>query len=578
MKKAASALLLAAGCAVGLAGCGGSDAVDGAGGSSALPPLPEPDGQGQPGPAKGEERAGRSYDLSLVAADGESIGITVHEPATMVGGQKYPVLLTGSGFAGPRMAATSRSLRAPAGTPLADTALVAQYLAAGYGVISFDQRGFGGSSGQISLMDPDKDGRNLVQVLDWVEANLDWLLYRNGRLMLGSYGASYGGGYQMLLNNVDPRQRLRAMVPSITWNNLSYSLGPGNVPKSTYALALITAGQASNLAVLGPGYEPWTYQMLAGALLNGAYAEEHYAKLHYRSNAYFCGGVSQEGLMPVKQPPKVDALFLQGMADVIFNLNEAEANRACLARSGGDVRLFTYTIGHPLPSGTALLPFGTTALPDYYRCGPWVADALAMTFFDAKLKQDPEAIRALAEAPKTCLNLGPSGEGVVVDRMPVGGTNYEIAPMTVPELLPLPLTTKLFTAEEDTVVAGIPTATLTIANPLPLPGLPDGLPLGLSSNDAMIFVSLAISRFGVLPAQLEMINDQVRPLRGFGTHQVELNGIGIKLKRGDQLHLMVAGQSLPQFLVEFARNPLLPAVTVSGAVQVPVLGGVETVE
>ena len=542
--------------------------------SGSLPPLPVPDGQGKTGPSAGIKRAGMSYDVTIKAADGNTIAFTVHEPLELTGGQKYPLLLNGPGFAGPRSDASQRNFQAPAGTPLADTATTKQYTDAGYGVISFDQRGFGGSTGTVTLMDPDKDGLNLVQIVDWAESNLDWLMYRNSSLVLGAYGASYGGLYQYLLNNVDPRHRLKAMVPSISPYELAYSLDSGDVPKTGYGLALYAAGQASSRGNMDPA----TTTALSNALTTGHFADADKAYLHYHSNAYFCEGVMQSGKRAAIHPPKVDVLLFQGMADALFNLNEARDNYECLRASGGDVRLMTYVIGHVLPTGVgAVLPIGTTGLADYYRCGPNVADALSLTWMNAKLKLDPAAITALNSVPGVCINLGTTGEGVVVDKVPVGGTNYSIPTTIVPELTDTPQTIPLFTATQATVVAGIATATLTLSNPVPTVELPSGLPLGVSTDDAIVFVSFALSRSGA-PAQLEVIGDQVRPVHGFGTHTIELNGIGIKIAAGDQLHLLINGMSLPQYPLVVARNPLLPAVSVSGTVQVPILGNVSTVK
>lgn len=544
------------------------------GGSGNLPPLPAPDGKAEPGPPVGSERVGRSYDVTLTAADGESIAFTVHEPATLVGGQKYPLLLNGPGFAGTRISAAQRNFAAPAGTPLVDIATAKQYIDAGYGVIAFDQRGFGGSSGTVTIMDPDKDGANLVQIVDWADANLDWAARRDGNLVLGAYGGSYGGGYQLMLNNIDPRRRLDAIIPQITWYDLSYSLGPGDVPKSGYGLALTSAGEASS----GLQMDPSVRAVLQHGLTNNRYTEEDKAMLRYHSNRYFCDGISQAGKRPARHPPKVDALFFQGMYDVVFNLNEAKGNYDCLSASGGDVRLLTYNVGHVLPGGLGLISGGFSGPSDFSRCGPWEAGALSLQWFDAKLKQDPAAIAALSEVPTHCLTLSSNAEGVVVDRIKTGGTNAEVPTTAVPLLVPVSLTpVTLFTATEDgTVLAGIPTATLTLENPLPVPGLPAGLPLGVSSEDAFVFVALARSRAG-LPSQLETLGDQVIPVRGFGTHTVELGGIGVKLNAGDRIDLLVTMSSLPQFPLLIPRNPLLPVVNVSGSVQLPVLGAVETV-
>lgn len=217
----------------------GGDAQPSDGGDEAQPPpLPEPDGQGEPGPGAGDEHAGISTDVTLTGFDGETIAFTVHEPQTLVGGETYPLLLFEHGFGAMRTSAIQRQTPGSeqpgasiVGAPLA-------YLERGYGEISIDQRGFGQSTGSVRVLDPEIEGRYLVQIVDWAEANLDWLAYRDDNLVLGARGGSYGGGYQLLLNNVDPRKRLDAIIPQITWYDLNYSLNVGNVPKSGYATAL----------------------------------------------------------------------------------------------------------------------------------------------------------------------------------------------------------------------------------------------------------------------------------------------------------------------------------------------------
>lgn len=559
-----------------LAACdGGGQVVSAvtAGSSSTVAPLPAPDGQAAAPPVSGQSRAGISYDVVIPAQDGKDIAFTVHEPAQLVGGTKYPLLLNGPGFGLSRTNAMQRDLLAPEGTPLVDIQTTRQFTNAGYGVVSFDQRGFGQSGGEVSIMDPDQDGDSLIRIVDWMEANLAWAERRDNNLLLGAYGGSYGGGYQLLLNNIDPRKRLDAIVPSITWNDLSYSLNPGNVPKSGWALALVAAGEASSRL----GMDPRVRTILTNAVVEGRMSATDTALLRYHSNRYFCDGIPQLGKRAATRPPKVDALFFQGMYDALFNLNEAQANFECLTESGGDVRLFTYNIGHVLPTGIGLISGGLSSPADFAGCGPYQADQMTRQWFDAKLKRDPAAIAALESLPRHCITLSSNGEGVVVDRIPVGGSIAPVPVTLVPQLLPTTIPVVLFTAPATTVVAGIPTATLTMANPSPLPGLPGGLPLGVSSQDAIVFVSLARSRQG-FPGVLETVNDQVRPLRGFGTHTVQLNGIGVKLDAGDQLHLMLTGMSLPQFPSEVARNPLLPAVNVAGSVALPVLGNVATVE
>lgn len=152
---------------------------------------------------------GRSYPVMLTSASGETIAFQVLEPIGGIDCRKgHPLVLHGHGFGGSR-----------------NTTGFDNYREAGFVVISIDQRGFGESSGTVRVMDPEFEGRDLIQILDWAEENLEYLRYRqepalpqelNPNLVVGAIGGSYGGGFQLLLHGQDPRQRLDALVPDIT--------------------------------------------------------------------------------------------------------------------------------------------------------------------------------------------------------------------------------------------------------------------------------------------------------------------------------------------------------------------------
>lgn len=516
------------------------------------------DGQGKASPPAGQGIAGRSYDVYLTSArTGETIPFTVHEPAQLTGGQKYPLLLQGHGFGLSR----SRNTTGVAGpfAPLVEVGALGgdlrPYLNAGYGMISFDQRGFGESREYIEVMSPDFDGQNLVQILDWAEENLDWLAYKNGRLRLGATGGSYGGGYQLLLLGMDPKQRLQAIVPQITWHDLAYSLAPGNVPKASYAAALLAAGQAAGNRGLNPDY---IERLMRGAATNAVTADDK-RMLKYHSLRYFCDGVTT-GAVPARSLPRVDALIMQGANDVLFNVNEAWASYQCLSRAGGDVRLMTYPIGHILPSGADLVVPFPTAPADFLRCGPTGSVAAELAWFNEKLKDQPGAAAAI---PQVCLSLDSTGDAIAQGSMKTGGSNASFAGMLVspnPQGW-APVVKTLYTASAPQVAAGIPTATIRIENPWWMP----------RAGEPIIFIGIGHETAGV-PGVFKVANDQIIPVRGYGSHTIQLGAIAKRLAAGDRLQLLVYGYHY-QYFIDSSRYSA-PLVEVSGSVQLPLLGNV----
>lgn len=87
------------------------------------------------------------------------ICMTVFKPATASASSPVPMVLHSHGWGGSR-------------TRTADS--FQDLLDAGFGVISFDQRGFGESGGKAHVEDPAFEGEDVINVVDYV-AGLDWV-------------------------------------------------------------------------------------------------------------------------------------------------------------------------------------------------------------------------------------------------------------------------------------------------------------------------------------------------------------------------------------------------------------------
>ena len=203
------------------------------------------------------------------------------EPSTLEGGKTYPLVLQASGFGLTRETAASIDNAEPS-----SIVSLKPLVEAGYGVISFDHRGHGESGGVVRNMDPDYEGKDVLAVLDWAEARLDWLKYRPSagdphNLVLGSIGGSYGGMYQFLLHNIDPKHRLDAMVAWVAPNDLTTSNFPGGVAKASY-LAIRARAAA------GPPIDPYVLRASAASLQANKMVDGYADFLYYHSNQYFC--------------------------------------------------------------------------------------------------------------------------------------------------------------------------------------------------------------------------------------------------------------------------------------------------
>jgi ABC-2 type transport system ATP-binding protein len=259
------------------------------------------------------------------------------------------------------------------------------------------------------------------------------------------------------------------------------------------------------------------------------------------------------------------------------------------------------------------------AVPDLQRpggrnnCGALSRDDADLAFLNDKLnppqKEAADLVTKTALAQlktKVCLSLndgsdGSMGESVFVSPesitatraktkiptsiIPVPNTALGLTSLLVPSFIPLegfkaPLTIggigqldiKLNNVLEPLngcdLPLGLP-AQLTDNIPAPLSGLLGLLPtqLPIRACDAIVLVGFGAKKGMAAP---RLIDEQMQPIRGLGSHKVSMVGVAEKLTDGEQLGLMVYGYNL-QYLTSLSRDLLVPAVTISGTVEVPQL-------
>jgi ABC-2 type transport system ATP-binding protein len=574
-----------------------------------------PSGGGKPPlVAVAESRAGTHYRQEITSpVTGDSVVFEVFEPTQLEVGKTYPLVLHSHGYGGTRM------------TEASDFAQ--RLLDEGYYVISIDERGFGESGGTVRVMDPDYEGQNLIAILDWAE-NLEGLRRRdNNQMVVGSYGGSYGGMYQMLLYMADPKHRLRVLAPDITPHDLTYALNSHNVIKSGYALALSAGGESPTVVLdaltgldptpllgylerPGPRQDALVLETLIQGALTNQFPDAGFNAFKYHSVAYFCDGEQpgpQEFLLTTPDtflvaptlPPAADVLITQGFRDTLFNFNDGLGNYECLKALGGDVRLLTHQSGHILPISLTSIPGAEDALDPFFAavsvpnfqdaggsrsCGSQNLDEVTHAWFAEKLQNQTGAIDAvLGSGRDVCLSLG-EGDAVAVRQVRRGGTTFDIDAST-PQLSGalgivgsvlgnvfreqlLANQTLMTVPAGGAVIAGVPTLTIDVEG---LSGVEMGecatAPLSLGC-DPILYLAIGHRKAGT--ERWDVIDDQITPVRGFGAHTLEMNGIAERLAEGDELALLIYGFHA-QYPVTWSRDLLVPALNLSGSVALPLL-------
>ncbi|WP_158544513.1 CocE/NonD family hydrolase [Blastococcus sp. TBT05-19] len=189
---------------------------------------------------------------------------------------------------------------------------------------------------------------------------------------VGMIGGSYGGQIQFAAAAAERRagtDRLDAIVPTITWNDLSYSLAPENsalpggsatsgsvsstgtgVFKYQWAALFTALGVANGVqdlpALTDPekaqqfaqqncaNFEPEVCRALAEVALLGYPSADTIAFLRSNSVASYMAEM------------QVPALLMQGQADTLFNLQESVATYTSLRAQGTPVSLVWQSFGH----------------------------------------------------------------------------------------------------------------------------------------------------------------------------------------------------------------------------------------
>ncbi|WP_281690156.1 alpha/beta fold hydrolase [Pseudonocardia thermophila] len=235
-----------------------------------------------------------------------------------------------------------------------------ELVARGFVVLTWSARGFGASGGKIGLNSPDHEIADAQRLLDWLAQRPEVRLDGPGDPRVGVTGGSYGGALSLLLAGYD--QRVDAIAPVITWNDLGQALFPNaatptDLPVDTPARTafapdgVFKRGWAGVFFSAGLGPAQRGGATPTGPATCGRFREE------------ICVGYTEAAttgrpspalteLLRLSSPASVTdritapTLLVQGEADTLFGLDHADANARQIAANGTPVSMVWFAGGH----------------------------------------------------------------------------------------------------------------------------------------------------------------------------------------------------------------------------------------
>lgn len=467
-------------------------------------------------------------DVTIESDDAKypiDIAATVYKPAGASSNDPVPMILHSHGWGGSRTSS--------------DGAFQAE-LDAGFGVLSFDQRGHGDTGGTAYVQEPEIEGQDVIAVLDYVEG-LDWVRRTSTNddpaddPMVFAMGRSYGGGYQVVGAFTELAEkgytRFDALAPQITWYDLPESLAPEAVPRTTWNTALYAAG-----AGMVPQYvhEAFAYSAATGEWPDGEPSGEPDLDSRFHGN----GSV---GFVEDGHRLDVPVLFGQGLSDNLFNLNQAWKNfeRALSADARDQSAVVGYNGGHALPNA---VPLGDDSFGGVVS-GPATYEEDRLAFFEA-IRDGTGDARSVVGSPYELTTA--SGDrrvdvDTLDDRTPMGGVDLSVYGDGAGGLS----VANTDTAASTTGV-GAPVHLPLAAGPLTVAGVPNlsATVTALGVNQRL-FAGLSVGRS---PATAQVVQNNLLPLHEpepvtGAARTIELPGVAVDVEEDEQLYLTLSAVS-----------------------------------
>jgi ABC-2 type transport system ATP-binding protein len=246
----------------------------------------------------------------------------------------------------------------------------------GYVVVTWSARGHGASGGRIHLDAPDFEVADARALVDLAAARSDVALDAPGDPRVGVMGGSYGGALALMLAGADPQ--VDGVVAAITWNDLAEAF----FPQAAVTQPPTTGAGRASVVEPGPFKQVWATSFFlsargGGASIDGATTTATSTATAGADPAALgeCGrfdpticrlfiDASETGrpsrqlldLLHAHSPrptmAKVTAptFLLQGTADSLFGLDQADATARALDAGGTPYAVRWSDGGHDAPS------------------------------------------------------------------------------------------------------------------------------------------------------------------------------------------------------------------------------------
>jgi pimeloyl-ACP methyl ester carboxylesterase len=457
---------------------------------------------------------------------------TMFKPAGAGRDHKVPFVMHSHGWGGSRTT---------------DAASFKKYLDAGFGVLSFDQRGFGESGGKAHIENPAFEGRDVRALVSFIAAQ-PWVRKdAPGDPRLGAIGGSYGGGYQFLGAfeelRVHGKPVFDALAPEITWFDLKESLAPDEAVRTEWVAALTAASLPSDAlpqeilpsVAQGAALGTWPDGSVPGTTNLDAFFKKNGPKWH----------VSQGRRLDIP------VLFGQGETDNLFPLQQGLKNwsQALTPRARKRSIFVGYNGGHTLPSAFPA-GVGVAGDPCSTKLGSASFGDLALRFLQEELQGKDRHVRGFGRFHLATA----AGKCVTVDSVSPDRT------IKLPDLV-------------STTAVGVPLPTEIAKGPLRIAGRSYVMgKVTTYTPEARAFLALAV---GTSPADAQIVQNNMLPLREAtavtgASRRVELPSVAVDVPAGQSLYLVVAPLS-DMFASHGSRVP--GVVQVSDAkVELPTVG------